>query len=62
MQWSEFCPFRMFCVSALNLKVSVFVDRAFRKKLRLEEGMATHSSILAWRIPWIEEAGRVGHK
>ena len=23
----------------------------------LEEGMATHSSILAWRIPWIEEPG-----
>ena len=23
----------------------------------LEEGMATHSSILAWRIPWREEAG-----
>ena len=23
----------------------------------LEEGMATHSSILAWRIPWTEEAG-----
>ena len=21
----------------------------------LEEGMATHSSILAWRIPWAEE-------
>ena len=21
----------------------------------LKEGMATHSSILAWRIPWIEE-------
>ena len=35
----------------------------------LEEGLATHSSILAWRIPWTEEAGglqsmgskRVGH-
>ena len=35
----------------------------------LEEGMATHSNILAWRIPWIEEPGglqpigsqRVGH-
>jgi len=35
----------------------------------LEEGKATHSSILAWRIPWIEEPGglqfiglqRVGH-
>ena len=35
----------------------------------LEKGMATHSSILAWEIPWAEEAGklqfmgsqRVGH-
>ena len=34
----------------------------------LEEGMATHSSILAWRIPWIEpgkvqsiESPRVRH-
>ena len=30
----------------------------------LEEGTATHSSILAWRIPWTEETGelqRVGH-
>ena len=24
----------------------------------LEEGMATHSSIFAWRIPWTEEPGR----
>ena len=23
----------------------------------LEEGMATHSSILAWRIPWTEDPG-----
>ena len=35
----------------------------------LEEGMATYSNILAWRIPWTEEPGglqsvgskRVGH-
>jgi len=35
----------------------------------LEESMATHSGILAWRIPWTEEPGglqsigsqRVGH-
>ena len=35
----------------------------------LEKGMATHSSILVWRIPWTEEPGglqsmgsqRVGH-
>ena len=25
----------------------------------LEEGMVTHSSILAWRIPWTEEPGRL---
>ena len=25
----------------------------------LEKGMATHFSILAWRIPWTEEPGRV---
>ena len=25
----------------------------------LEKGMATHSSILAWRIPWTEEPGSI---
>ena len=25
----------------------------------LEEGMTTHSSIPAWRIPWTEEPGRL---
>ena len=25
----------------------------------LEKGMATYSSILAWRIPWTEETGRL---
>ena len=25
----------------------------------LEKGMATHSSILAWRIPWTEEPGKL---
>ena len=27
------------------------------KKMPLEEGVATHSSILAWEIPWTEEPG-----
>ena len=27
----------------------------------LEKEMATHSSILAWRVPWMEEPSR-GHK
>ena len=25
----------------------------------LEKGMATHSNILAWRIPWTDEPGRL---
>ena len=25
----------------------------------LEKGMATHSSTLAWRVPWTEEPGRL---
>ena len=25
----------------------------------LEEGMAIHSSILAWKIPWTEEPGKL---
>ena len=26
---------------------------------RLEKGMAIHSNILAWRIPWTEKSGRI---
>ena len=43
--------------------------RSLGQEEPLEEGMATHSSTLAWRIPWTEEPGvlqfmgsqRVGH-
>ena len=43
--------------------------RSLCQKDLLEEGMAVHSSILAWRIPWREEPGglrsirsqRIGH-
>ena len=43
--------------------------RSLSQEDPLEEGMATHSSILAWRLPWTEEPGglqsmgsqRVGH-
>ena len=43
--------------------------RSLGQEDSLEEGMATHSPILAWRIPWTEEPGgpqsirsqRVGH-
>jgi len=29
------------------------------QEVSLEEEMATHSSILAWEIPWTEETGRL---
>ena len=43
--------------------------RSLGREDPLEKEMATHSSILAWRIPWTEEPGglqstgsqRVGH-
>ena len=31
--------------------------RSLGREDALEKGMATHSSILAWRIPWIEKLG-----
>ena len=31
--------------------------RSLDQEDRLEEGLATHSSILAWRIPWTKEPG-----
>ena len=31
--------------------------RSLGREDPLEKGMATHSSILAWRIPWAEEPG-----
>ena len=56
-----------------NLPANARDERAVVQSLvgedPLEEGMAAHSSILAWRIPWTEEPGglqsvgsqRVGH-
>ena len=33
--------------------------RSLGREDPLEKGMATHSSILAWRIPWTEEPSRL---
>ena len=33
--------------------------RSLSQEDPLEEGMATHSSILAWRIPWTKDPGRL---
>ena len=55
-----------------EVKASVAMWKTWVQSLGLEDPlekeMATHSSILAWRIPWMEELGglqstgcRVGH-
>ena len=40
--------------SAEDIEIQV---PSLRREDPLEEGMATHSNILAWRIPWTEEPG-----
>ena len=38
------------------------VDGSLDREDPLEEEMATHSSLLAWRIPWMEEPDRLQSK
>ena len=43
-----------FCLSITSFtKLMVYTWLSFR----IEKEMATHSSVLAWRIPWTEEPG-----
>ena len=52
-------PFRVtvLCICSALVKLPVFSGEY--TSLPLKKGMATHSSILAWRIPWTEEPGRL---
>ena len=45
-------------VKNLPVKQEMWV-RSLGKEDPLEKEMATHSSILAWEIPWTEEPGRL---
>ena len=37
----------------------IFSEFSYRHDNRWEKAMATHSSTLAWKIPWMEEPGRL---
>ena len=50
-QWKEICVCVCVCVSLM-------ITRGIITGI-LEKAMATHSSILAWRVPWTEEPGRL---
>ena len=46
--------FRYLCCHSLDTRIL-----SLGQEDLLEEGMATHSSVRAWRTPWIEEPGRL---
>ena len=72
MIWASYTTYMAFVV-AQTVKNPPAVQetqvRSLGREDPLEKGMATHSSILAWRIPWTEEPSllqstglqRVGH-
>ena len=43
--------------AAMNIGVCIFLNCGLLRVL--EKEMATHSSTLAWKIPWMEEPGRL---
>ena len=43
----------------VNLNPVIFEDIIYVYFSTLEKEMAAHSSILAWRIPWLEESGGI---
>ena len=53
----------LFVLMTQTIKNSLLVKETWVRFLSwedpLKEGMAVHSSILAWKIPWTEEPGRL---
>ena len=48
-----------YIVSGLTFRSLIHFEFIFVYGDRTEKAMATHSSILAWKIPWMEEPGRL---
>ena len=48
-------------VKNLPANARVGGSRPWVRKIIPEEEMATHFSILAWKIPWTEDPGRLQH-
>ena len=44
---------------SMDMSLSKLQELVMGREDPLEEGMATHSSTLAWKIPWAEEPGRL---
>ena len=50
---------KSFIVSGLIFRSLIHFEFTFVYSIRTEKAMAPHSSPLAWKIPWMEEAGRL---
>ena len=63
ISWSTVCPTFPGGLVVKNLPTKAGNDgdwvQSLGRECLLEEEMATHCSILAWRIPWTEEPGRL---
>ena len=62
-RWSgSFCINQNNDQKAKHFSISVYIHYICMYACMLEKEMATHSSTLAWRIPWTEEPGRLQSK
>ena len=44
-------------LDGITNSMDISLSKLLAQENPLKKGMATHSSILAWRIPWTEEPG-----
>ena len=70
-RWKNICSFSMLNLSPIFSFPSTAADSEFApwvqcfssfplgKNVSVEKAMSTHSSTLAWKIPWTEEPGRL---
>ena len=62
MDWHFLSPFDIFCVVQMVKNPPAMQETRVSSldgEEPLEEGMTTHSSILAWKTPWTKELGRL---
>ena len=62
LEWNNYLFDSLCCLFRASLVAPAMQETQVRSLVRedpLEKEMATHSSILAWRIPWTEEPGRL---
>ena len=58
--FGPFCISMFFILMKLGFFLVFYLGNFYHSNaIRMEKGMATHSSILAWKTPWTEETGEL---